>query len=434
MKTPNIYKALLIIAFMLPFFAAKAQIPYVKQVLIANGGNFGNPGNKITIGSYDPVAKKYKIFDSVPGGSVTQILVDTNGTAYMATDSFLVKYDLTTLKRTGIVEAHSIRYLAFYKDNIGASIGEDGNFSNFKMFKKSDLSLVYRETKLKTTWCEGLTIQGDSAYIAMQGSYPYRDSVFPFKADTGKIGVLDLVNMKVKRTIYLDTLTRGLAHMFSGKNYIVATTENYPPDNSYISKVDLKTGAKKIVAKPIMYSPFALYDDSLYAYFNSGLTGYNVVAQKGSGSAIPAQQFLAGAYDTINNLFYLTGLDFTNPTLARVYNHNGTETDSFHIGVSPQGIAIQYAQKSGINEAENFSFEAQLFPNPAKTDLYLSGINMKNASISISDIAGKIIFTENKDLSQLQALNIPVEMLPIGVYILNVRNSEGTFSKKFIKN
>jgi len=427
MTNNNTLKSLLFLAFLLPFATKSAQIPFVKQVIVANGGSFSNPTNKITLTAYDPATKKDTLFDSIPGKSVTQVLVDSDGTAYVATDSTLVKYDLNTLKKLQSMQVFSIRYLAFYKDKICATIGFDGNFNNFKMFNKSDLSLVYKERNLKTTWCEGLTIVGDSAYVAMQGTYPY-------SGDTGKIGVLDLVNMKVKRTIVLSEPTKGVAHMFAGNGYVVATTENFPPTLSYISKVDLKTGAITIVSKTQISVPFALYHDTLYAGFPNGLGSYNLKSATSALYIQPAPDFLAGALDTINKLFYLTGDDFTNPTKTHIYDYKGKVLDSFKVGVAPQAIAILYGKKSGINQTESFGTDAQLFPNPANTAIYLTGFQAKEATVAVMDIAGKLVYSKNLDFVTGHTFGIPVDGLPNGIYIVNIKSSTGSFSRKFVKN
>ena len=423
MTKPHIFKPLFIILLMASCFAANAQI-IVKQVFVANGGAFGFTGNYITIGAYDLSSKKYTLFDSVTGGSVNQILIDS-GFAYMATDSYLVKYNIRSLKRTDITKCRDLRYIAVYKDKIVASIGYDQTTTHLKIFKKSDLSLVYSETKAPNIFANGLTIAGDSAYTALQGDYSLNYN------DTGRIAVEDLANQKFKRVIKLDTATRGIGDMFSSGNTIVGVTE-YP--YNYISEINLVTGTKKNVPADGIYTPFGLIDDTLYAGFNNGIDAYSLKTNTTSLHIKPNPYYAAAALDTINKLFYYTGGSFSKPTWTWIYNYKGVAVDSFKVGIAPEGIAIDYRNESGINPQSFTSDELFLYPNPSKNQLNITGITATNAEIKVVDLTGRVLFTKNTSLIINSVTPISVSQLPVGIYVITVQNNEGTVSRKFVKN
>ena len=422
MTNRNIFKTLLSIVLMVSCFTAHAQYK-VKQVLVANGGAFAFTGNYITIGSYDPTSKKYTLFDSITGGSVTQILIDS-GFAYMATDSYLVKYNLSSLKRVDTIKCRDLRYLTVYKDKIVATVGYDLTTTHLKIFKKSNLSLVYSENKMPNIYANGITIVGDSAYIALQGQYPDY-------SDTGRIAVEDLANQKFKRVIKLDTAARGIGDMFAIGNTIVGVTE-YP--YSCISEVNLLTGAKKISVFNSISTPFALYNDTLYADFNNEIDGYNLTANNTKLYIPVSQGYAAAALDTVNKLFYYTGSSFSKPTWTWIYNYNNKAVDSFKVGIAPEGIAIDYYNTLGINE-QNFSNNSfMIYPNPANNSLNISGIDAKNAEIKIIDLTGRVLSTNTANLSVAGITNIPVSQLPQGIYFINIQSNEGIVSKEFVKN
>ena len=423
MKKTDIFKASIILGLCLITISANSQNYKVKQVLVANGGAYSFLGNYITIGSFDPSTKKYTLFDSVTGGSVTQVLIDS-GYAYMATDSYLVKYNLANLKRIAITKCHELRYLAAYKDKIVATIGYDQTTTHLKIFKKSNLSLVYSENKAPDIYANGITVVGDSAYIALQGQYPGYN-------DTGRIAVEDLAHQKFKRVITLDTTTRGISDMFVNGNTIVGVTE-YPYSN--ITEINPAAGTKKIIQVSDIYLPFDLIDDSLYAGFNNGVGGYDLNSNSTKLSIKPDPFYAAAALDTVNRLFYYTGSSFTKPTKTWIYDYNNKAIDSFKVGISPEAVAIEYVDKSGINEPGINADNLVLYPNPAGTSLFLTGINAKNAGISIIDITGRILFNENENMVEGQMTQIPVSGLGNGMYFITIQSSDGTISKRFVKN
>jgi hypothetical protein len=421
MKNLHKIKRIFLLAFLLPVLSANAQYK-VKQMLIANGGIFFGPGNKITIGSYNPVTKNYTLFDSVTGNSVTQIVI-SGTTAFMATDSFLVSYDLDNLKRINIAKVNGLRHIALYKDMIAAAIGNDGTNTHFKLLKQSDLSVVFSENKIPA-FSEGITIAGDSAFIALQGDYPNYN-------DTGKIAVEDLVNHKLQRIITLDTAARGIGALFSNGSYVIGITE-YP--YARLSKVNINTGAVSILSSSI-FSPFELNGDSLYGDINGSIGKYDLSTKNVTQYLKPKTGYYAAAeLDTINKLFYYTGAVYTKPTHAYIAEYSGMILDSFPIGISPEGIAIDYRKKSGIEESTVNYADIQLFPNPAKTTVSLYGYTGNNADITIQDMEGRIQISKRSNGSNGNVISIPVDQLPSGFYIINIKTEAGIITKKFVKN
>jgi hypothetical protein len=423
MKNLNIFKSLLLAGLLFLNIAVHAQYK-VKQVIVANGGIFFGPGNQVTMGSYDPGSRKYTIFDSVPGNSVTQVLINDK-IAFVATDSYLVSYNLDNLKRINITAAPGLRYIAMYKNMIAASIGDDGKGTgiHFKLFKQSDLSMIYAETKIPV-YSEGITVAGDSAYIAMQGGYPKFN-------DSGKIAVVDLVNHKLQRIITLDTATRGIGRLFSNRNTVIGVTD-YPYDE--ISEINVKSGAVKIMPT-VLSNPFEIFHDSLYGdifgrigTFDLSTSGTKLILKEKTSS------YASAAIDTIHKLFYYTGGDYSKATKTWIADFSGALLDSFNVGISPQGIAIDYRDNSGIDGKLALKESMQLFPNPARNKLYIKGITLKNAEICILDMTGKTIASQNSDLNNNAGKGIDISQLPNGLYMLSIRSAEGMIAAKFIKN
>jgi hypothetical protein len=407
--------------FLLSLFAFPANAQYkTKQVLIANGGVFGSPGNLIRIGSYDPSAKKYTIFDSVPGNSVTQILTEDN-IGYMATDSYLVKYDIDQYKKLNTTKVRGLRRLAFYKDFIVASIGSDTS-GHLKIFKKSDLSLVYTEKK-DSIYSEGVAVIGDSAYVALQGEYPDYNFI-------GSIMVVDLVNQKYVRTIKLDSAASGIGRLFASGNTLVGVTE-YP--TATITVYDTRSGTLSMNQPGFISGAFDLIGEELYANFGQGIGHMNISTFTKTDKVVPDASYAGAAYDSIGKLFYFTSPSYSSPGKAYVAAVDGTLKDSFAIGISPEAVAVDYRSTVSL---EKFSYEnkrLELYPNPAADQLYINLSDLHESGVlHLSDVSGRKISSRAVNANEIN-VSLSVSDLKPGIYLLNIATQNGNYNGRFVK-
>ena len=93
---------------------------------------------------------------------------------------------------------------------------------------------------------------------------------------------------------------------------------------------------------------------------------------------------------------------------------------------------------SGVSSADmltqkiNTGFDVVLYPNPAHsiTTLQIKG-DAKNIAVSITDMSGKTILESNY-INHTQ-INLPVEKLSAGMYIVTIKNSTGSKMIKLVK-
>ena len=70
----------------------------------------------------------------------------------------------------------------------------------------------------------------------------------------------------------------------------------------------------------------------------------------------------------------------------------------------------------------------KLYPNPSKDWVKIDGIS-EVSDVQIFDITGKLVLLQEYQVDD----RIDISNLTVGMYILNIRNSEGVSSKKIIK-
>jgi hypothetical protein len=78
----------------------------------------------------------------------------------------------------------------------------------------------------------------------------------------------------------------------------------------------------------------------------------------------------------------------------------------------------------------------KVFPNPVDENMNIQ-IEIRqntNLNISVNNLLGKTIFTENKDLQEgIQTMNINLKNLPAGIYFLNLSDGQEIISHKIMK-
>lgn len=153
-------------------------------------------------------------------------------------------------------------------------------------------------------------------------------------------------------------------------------------------------------------------------------------------------------------LYTLSGLGQSNPPYQSVVNAGGstysTENYSFEwnigemsgiqtIGVRSLLITEGFLQPMtnnifgvGYNSRLEF-FNTKAFPNPAKNEFYLQFRvpGYGKASISFSDVAGRILFTQPIYLSGQLIEKISIAQLPAGQYYATITyNVKGIFTSR----
>lgn len=90
---------------------------------------------------------------------------------------------------------------------------------------------------------------------------------------------------------------------------------------------------------------------------------------------------------------------------------------------------------TGIDEVNSINL-LNLYPNPVEKQLQvvLAPADAGKVSMSIVNLQGRVVWTQSQHMSSgLQQINIPVEDLASGVYVLAVNNGNSLSRQKFIK-
>ena len=85
-------------------------------------------------------------------------------------------------------------------------------------------------------------------------------------------------------------------------------------------------------------------------------------------------------------------------------------------------------QSNGINDLEKVNFK--IYPNPVKETLNVTLPNSINSNITITDVTGKEVYNADRNG---KSIDINTAALTKGMYFITIKNSQGTLTKKFMK-
>lgn len=133
--------------------------------------------------------------------------------------------------------------------------------------------------------------------------------------------------------------------------------------------------------------------------------------------------------DAENDMIY-----WTDTGLHTVSSMSLSDTTTLEVLISegittPTGIALAFDSETNTH-SRSLPPPFDLFPNPASDFIHLNGISNQLLDFQIFDIQGKLV----KKQSRLDGSKIYIGDLEKGLYILNLREDEHSWSVKFVKN
>lgn len=143
---------------------------------------------------------------------------------------------------------------------------------------------------------------------------------------------------------------------------------------------------------------------------------------------IPSQiQFnLTGLTDTVKQI---STLNANTRYYWRVRSFNGSIA-----GYYSSKYTFETGTTLGVQSPENANMISALFPNPAAETLWLTVKPMvgENWNIKVSDLSGKVVYTEDRSYVPECRLSIDVKNFAKGVYLIEILNAGNYSSDKFV--
>lgn len=393
----------------------------VKQAIIASGGNYSDPANKIKLFTYNPGTKQLSAFDSIPGRFARDIVVD-EGIAYISADSMLYTYDLNTHKRKDSIVLNGLNRMHIHNNYLIVSRWYPATSNFIQILDKRNLNLVYNDNIVSSS-TNGITVLKDTAYIAVNAF------------DSGKVAVISLSGSAPSfvKQITLDTLAKLTDDIFNNGNNLVTLSYPYGADYNTITSYNLADGKAKYDTMKSAMDGIVLLNNQLYANFGKGLQAYNI-ATDSFGAVVSNLNYYRGSYDSVNSNFYLIDINFTSNNKIYVINRNGQSIDTFEVGMSTEAVAFDYTNTSGIKESQIIRKEfISVYPNPSNGIINLVSEKTGRHKLLMKDITGRTVIEKTISLNSSIPEKLNIENLPKGIYLLSLINGNESSIIKIVK-
>lgn len=418
----NHYKqTLLIVAAILLANVAMAQVPYLKEVLILNGGQFGNPQEDVTLLGFDPATGNTRVSDTIHTQSIQDLVIE-GGYAYIAAQDSIVKIQLSDFSRVATVAfpGPSTYTLEIYNDQLLVGNWYSQNDSNLYVFDKNDLTLDYIVPQIEKG-VKDIAIIGDTAYLSQN----FEDASYSDSA--GYLSLVYLPTGTFVKNVPGDNVSDiGKLFPFAGGIIGIGSATDMA---SFYDPIDGSLGINPIGVDVAggYGSVLQLVGDTMFGIYDGKLGSINVTNGSMINSNIIDTLITAFAYDTLNQRFYVTQTDYATFTRGIVFDNTGAAVDTFKVGYSPESVKLVYGITVGINDI--VGYEATVYPNPVSNLLSIKTTHAENLTMVLRDLTGRVLNTT--EVSVGQTATIDVSALAPGMYLL--QSADGRFTQKVVK-
>lgn len=414
---------------------AQAQNDYVKQYFYTSGGNFGTPGNKVTIGVIKD--KKVKIVDTVLGDFSNTVAIRRIGKSLVyegiahvgrgASNDVLVRYDLDTYNRKDSINTGGVTAIATTDQKLVVVKGYGGKGANVDIYNINDLSLSSSVDDIKN-YCTDVKIIGDSAFV----SHNLPTKKVSWIDSIGYLSIISISQSKLVNTINLGTKAAGLKNLVISKEedgrlhvYYTNFKDSVYQTVDNLTIHGIKNTQTAAVTNEYIYGIQKTRPFLTTIKTNKELNTTDTLHTKSSGS-----DFAGCVYDTTNHLYVILKTDYGSYGKILLYDAEKTlAVDSFSVGIAATALAIDY-RKGTITHLNNGStpFIGHVYPNPCQDVLHLASDAQGTWEITGTD--GTLLAT-----GQTMAQQTPISTahLSKGIYLLSFQTAGGISSLKFVK-
>jgi hypothetical protein len=401
----------------------------VNQVIICNGGYFGNPDDYVTIESYNPVNQAVTLFGTIYTQSVQDVLIDGHY-AYVAAQDSIVKYDIDTYARVAAVADSGTSRLGIYNNMLIVTKQYPIVRFRVEILNATNLALLGSVQNISGD-CGSVTVYGDSVYVAVNGGYMGMD---------GRLAVINPANWTLVREINFGPPAIGITDLYNYNGYIYSVNKTpYGGGTGSITKYNPYTGTFSTKVDTAIYgNGVGINGTLLYLVYNYGIGSYNlntdaiadtaIISDPGSANHI---YILAARLDFVNNYFYMNLGNESTFGVGVVGTTAGDSITSFTEGIAADCLAIDFRTPAGIQPSESQE-SMKIVPNPVSDWMSVNFGNADVSRITVSDVTGRTQISRDI-LAGERSVRVNCSILPSGVYFLSAKTDRGQLVKKFIK-
>ena len=317
---------------------------YVNQLIVGNGGVFGDPSDHVTVSAYNTETQTTSPFGDIQRESIQDLIIHENY-AYVAAEDSIVKFNIDTYEKLSAVYESNLNQL-FYKSGLlyvsrrSDLNGPPADGVYLKVYDAVDLALVGSVNGISGD-ANGIVVESDTIYVAVSGDWQVTE---------GKFAVIDS-NYNLVREMNFGTDAVGIFDLYSDGNSIYSINRSpYGNISGSVTTYSIwTTSFTNTIIDHVVGKGVAKADNTLYLLLDNGIGSYDlstnevletsIVPDPGSSDFI----YIAdAAFDYLNQLFYVTITDYFSMGEGKIYDMDGSETGTFEADVSAEAIALDF--------------------------------------------------------------------------------------------
>ncbi|MCD4681664.1 MAG: T9SS type A sorting domain-containing protein [Bacteroidales bacterium] len=416
--------------FSLVFSVSLIAQTYVKQVIIGNGGIYGNPDDHVTVASYNPDDQTTTAFGDILRESIQDLIIHNNYVYVTAEDS-ICKFDIDSYQKVVSVFESNLHRLFYHEGFLFVSRRSDINGAPadgiyLKIYNAENLALVAAIEGISSD-ASGIIVAQDTAYVAVPGDW---------QATEGKFAVIDLGTYSLEREMNFGTEAVGIYDLFTdGEKIFTVNKSPYMATTGSITTYNVESASFSTnVINHVVGKGVSLEGNILYLGLDYGIGSYDVVSNQvlqntivpdpGSSTYI----YIAdAAFDNINQLFYVTITDYFSMGEGKIFDMGGNETGTFEADVSAEAIDFDYRINDFVytNPVSNI----KVFPNPFSNEIQIHGGSFSD--LKVRNLQGQTVYEKMNGDSFDNKINL--SNLKDGIYFLELNINNNVLVKKIVK-
>lgn len=425
---------LLILTAMLTVVSATqavAQHMIVNQVIVGSGGVYGDTTNFVTIAAYSPTTGITTVFDTIYTQSVQSIIIE-NEVAYVAAQDSIVKYNLNNYARIAETEAIGVNKLAVSGNTLIASFWYPVTSGYVKTYSAEDLSPIHIFDSVSGEAAGTMIMPGGhTAVVAVPGGWG---------STGGKLAWLDIENNELLGESSMSDYGDGVNFLISYTSIIpkfaAITVTPWGDSTFYYYGFDAIGNTTEVYSfDAYMFGYTGMANGMLYAKINGGIGQLDLETLELDTNLIidpPSLTISGTAFDSINNWFYIATTDYTTTGIGKIYNLDGDSIGHFDANISPEAIAIDYRDNTGINNLYSET-EIKIYPNPSSNVITVEvSEGISSDKFNVVDISGRVLINAGINLKSGTA-NIDISSLQSGLYFLILSDGNSLNTSPFVK-
>ncbi|NOX48080.1 MAG: T9SS type A sorting domain-containing protein [Chlorobi bacterium] len=317
---------------------------YTNQLIVGNGGIYGDPSDHVTVSAYNPDGQTTTSFGDIQRESIQDLIIHGNY-AYVAAEDSIVKFNIDTYEKVAAVYESNLNQLfckngLLYVSRRSDINGPPADGVYLKVFNAGDLALVGSVNGISGD-ANGIVVESDTVYLAVSGDW---------QATEGKFAVIDN-SFNLVREMDFGADAVGIFDLYSDGNNIYSVNRSpYGSMSGSVSTYSIWTTLfTTTVFDNVVGKGVAKSNNALYLMLDNGIGSYDlgtnevletsIVPDPGSSDFI----YIAdAAFDYLNQLFYVTLTDYFSMGEGKIYDMEGTETGTFDAEVSAEAVALDF--------------------------------------------------------------------------------------------